>query len=177
MGKTTMTKSLGAQYGAQTVFEWARPYLETVGAELTVEKMTDIFYGQASVQQQVIYNPRTPLVVQDTDLFSTVGYWRMWDADSMPSALISYARLFKSDLYLIMSQEIPFEPDPLRYGGVVRESADKYWIDLCEGLGLPYVYITGERLFDRRGQCMDAIEAAMEKKIAPLRNYERKFNG
>src|SRR5690606_28700585 len=94
--------------------------------------------------------------IQDTDLFSTVGYWEMWDKDSMPQSLLEDARDRKSDLYVVLSSDIPFEPDPLRYGGNTRESTDQYWIDLCEREELPYVYITETN--DRLGAVVNAIE-------------------
>ena len=101
--------------------------------------------------------PNSIYNIQDTDLFSTVGYWELWDKDSMPQELLESARLRKSDLYVILSSDIPFEPDPLRYGGTVRETTDQYWIDLCEREGLPYVYITETEVGGRLGATISAI--------------------
>lgn len=86
-----------------------------------------------------------PFVIQDTDLFSTVGYWNLphW-ADSLgevPPGLIDDAKLWRSDLYIVLRSNIEFEADPLRYGGNVRESDDQYWIDLCVKYDLNYVVI------------------------------------
>lgn len=176
-GKTTMTKVLGNAYAAQTLPEWARPYLETVGPRITTDKMTDIFYGQSAIQIAAKHTPKSPVVIQDTDLYSTIGYWEMWDKNSVPQAIYGSAKAMRSDLYLIMSSEIPFEEDELRYGGKVRESDDQYWIDLCERFNLPYVYITGESQIRRTEQCVEAVNEAIRKKVEPLSSYERKFNG
>lgn len=46
-----------------------------------------------------------------------------------------------SDLYIVAPSNIPFEPDPLRYGGDVRELPDTYWISLLEEFSLPYVVL------------------------------------
>src|SRR5574343_139183 len=44
-GKTTMTKYLSEKMNGWFVPEWAREYLETVGSEVTDERMRDIIYG------------------------------------------------------------------------------------------------------------------------------------
>ena len=121
-----------------------------------MEKMHRIHEGQRAIQDLVKTHSPTIYNIQDTDLFSTVGYWEMWDKDSMPQSLLEDARSRKSDLYVVLSSDIPFEPDPLRYGGTVRESTDQYWIDLCEREGLPYVYITETK--DRLGATVNAID-------------------
>lgn len=156
VGKTTITDRVGRLFIATITPEWARPYLEAVGSEVTVEKMHRIHEGQRAIQDLVKTHSPTIYNIQDTDLFSTVGYWEMWDKDSMPQSLLEDARSRKSDLYVVLSSDIPFQPDPLRYGGNVRESTDQYWIDLCEREGLPYVYITETE--DRLGAAVNAIE-------------------
>lgn len=175
-GKTTTTKALAHSFAGQSLFEWARPYLETVGPEVTDKKMLDIFFGQAAIQREAKYNPKRPVVFQDTDLYSTIGYWEMWSPETVPNLLYGSALTFKSDLYLIMSSDIPFEADPLRYGGDKRETPDSYWIDLCKRFNLPYVYVTGKDYIDRMEQCNEAVAGAIRKKGLPLSSYERKFN-
>lgn len=143
VGKSTSTTLVGAALGHATrTPEWARPYLEAVGPEVTVERMNRIHEGQRAIQDFAYSHSDKLYIIQDTDLFSTVGYWEMWNKDSMPADLLEDARLRKSDLYVILSSDLPFEPDPLRYGGDKRETSDQYWIDLCERENLPYVYIT-----------------------------------
>jgi len=168
VGKTTVTARAGRLLGATITPEWARPYLEAVGPEITVERMHRIHKGQRTIQELVRTHSPTVYNIQDTDLFSTVGYWEMWDKDSLPQELLEDARLMKSDLYVVLSSDIPFEPDPLRYGGTVRESTDQYWIDLCEREGLPYVYITETE--DRAGAVVNAIDVFFG--VNPL-SYQR----
>ncbi len=79
-----------------------------------------------------------PYVVQDTDLFATVGYWEHWNPGTTPESLVEDARAGMSDLYLVTLSNIPFEPDPLRYGVHERETPDAYWIALAERYGLNY---------------------------------------
>lgn len=166
-GKTTTAKMIADSWNGAFKPEWARGYLEAVGPEVTNEKMLNIFRGQRSLQGMKIDKP---FIVQDTDLYSTIGYWRMYDPDyysTVKDRIEKQAYMNKSDLYILCPSDIPFEPDPLRYGGDKRESTDQYWIDLLEEFNLPYVihgrnpntYAVGEALhemmpdltYDRKG--------------------------
>jgi NadR type nicotinamide-nucleotide adenylyltransferase len=142
-GKTTTSRTLAkVMPNTNWYFEWARPYLEAVGAEVTVEKMVRIYSGQEALQRVAREDVSSEFTIFDTDLFSTIGYWEMYSPDSVPPSIYINARELKSDLYIILASNIPFEEDQLRYGGTERESTDQYWIDLCERENLPYEYIT-----------------------------------
>lgn len=168
VGKTTVTREAGRMLQATITPEWARPYLETVGGELTVEHMKAIVLGQTAIQDLGYAQNNTVYTIQDTDLFSTLGYWEMWDNDTVPEDLLEQARHRASDLYVILGSDFPFEQDPLRYGGDHRETKDQYWIDLCERENLPYIYVTG---VDRRGErVVDSIREVF--KVNPL-SYQR----
>lgn len=145
VGKTTFSKELAVMAGGHWLYEYARPYLETVGNDITVDAMKNIWIGQKAAQESANQWKDKPFVIQDTDLFSTVGYWGLphWreTLGEVPRELINDAITLKSDLYIILSSNIPFEEDALRYGGDARESDDQYWIDLCERYELDYVVI------------------------------------
>jgi len=115
--------------------------------------------GQAALQ--VFAHQTTvdkPFIIQDTDLFSTVGYYELWDGKS-PDGIISDAQASKSDIYLITPSNIPFEVDPIRYGGDKRESDDQFWIDLAKREGLNYHVLKSAT---RNGRRMEAIEIVGE---------------
>lgn len=143
-GKTTLARELRGMFYSEWLFEYARPYLENNSTEITMDAMTAIWMGQRALQEQGSVLD-APILIQDTDLFSTVGYWNIphWQdkLGSAPAALVADALRLKSDLYIITRSNIPFEEDPLRYGGDVRETDDQYWIDLCEQYGLNYVVL------------------------------------
>lgn len=151
VGKTTLTRRLDELGLAAAFPEWARPYLEldVIGAEVTGEKMHAIWQGQLAQQlaaEAVAARRRRPFIAQDTDLFSTIGYWLLKGTDfgepHVPSGLWADAATNASDLYLILSQDaVPFEADPLRYGGHRRESSDEFWMELCERAGLRWVLV------------------------------------
>lgn len=169
-GKTTLTKALSDAYwdiGIPTtkLFEWARPYLEMTGPEVTLEAMFRIHEGQCALQHTAYNNLLAPLVLQDTDLYTTLGFWEDWDPTYIPPGLIFDARMTMSDLYIILRSNIPFEPDILRTGGDKRETSDQYWIDFCEKYKLPYVVLDENSLADRIGEAMDHISPLLENPI------------
>jgi NadR type nicotinamide-nucleotide adenylyltransferase len=75
-GKTTMSRELAKALDATWLFEYARPYLEETVNEITPRSMTAIWQGQRALQMHAAETSASPFVIQDTDLFSTVGYWQ-----------------------------------------------------------------------------------------------------
>lgn len=151
VGKTTMTNRLDELGLAAAFPEWARPYLEldAVGPEVTAEKMHAIWQGQLAQQlaaDAIATRRGRAFIAQDTDLFSTVGYWLLKGTDfgepTVPPALWADAAANASDLYIVLSGDaVPFEADPLRYGGDHRESGDAFWTELCEQARLHWVLV------------------------------------
>lgn len=138
-GKTTLSRDLAAAIDGHWLPEWARPFLERAATpDVDATKMDTIWRGQRALQLQGAQLRDRPFVVQDTDLFATVGYWRSWEPAAVPPALEADAASDASHLYLITRSTIPFEPDPLRYGGDRRETSDDYWIELAREFGLNY---------------------------------------
>lgn len=169
-GKTTLSKQLSYELNAHWLFEYARPYLELVGPEISVVgSMNAIWTGQKALQGHARNLRDRALIIQDTDLYSTVGYWEQphWqDAlGNVPYELRWDALEHLSDLYIITKSDIPFEEDPLRYGGDRRESSDAYWIGVAERYNLPYVVLDvepHERLDAAKRAIMDIVNAKAE---------------
>ncbi len=162
-GKTTLSRELAEALHATWLFEYARPYLEETVNEITPRSMTAIWRGQRALQEHADLVSTSPFIVQDTDLFSTVGYWQFphWQSTigACPEGLINDALRLKSDLYIVTRSNIPFEVDPLRYGGHVREGSDDYWIAICQQYHLPYIVIEAA---DRAERLKQAKALAME---------------
>jgi len=142
-GKTTIATDLACN---GFVNEYARPYLESLDDKtVTDDKMMDIVKGQYIHQVTAKKAIDYPYVIQDTDLLSTIGYYRLYNPKGYES-LEGYklaVKLFKqskSDLYVLMPDDISFEPDPLRYGGNKRESNDAFWLDLLKEYDCNYIY-------------------------------------
>lgn len=175
-GKTTMTKKLAQELNGYFVPEWAREYLETVGPEVTVDKMRTIVGGQFAVQRtaQLRLNDK-PWAFYDTDLYSTLGYYRLWGKGTVEDIeeVTGLAEDVKSDMYIVMNDQIPFEADPLRYGGDKRESGMQYWVNLLEEFKLPY-YVVKET--DQRKQLTEVarfLTTWYDQQTKHIREYVR----
>lgn len=175
-GKTTLSDELAQAYHCPWVHEYARPYLTATSPAITVEAMEAIWRGQYATESLVAATSQdNKLIFRDTDLWTTVGYWEQphWShLGPVPEALIRGARSHTADLYLITQSNIPFEPDPLRYGGDHRESPDEYWVKIAEKYDLPYEIILNSDLNDRIGEAVYYIWPVAEKKLSIL-NYTR----
>jgi nicotinamide riboside kinase len=82
-----------------------------------------------------------PTVFFDTDLFTTLGYWEIMGYSEPPEKLVKDAAALKSDVYYLFPDDIPFELDPLRYGGDARESTRDFWKNLLIDHGLNFVEV------------------------------------
>lgn len=176
-GKTTLSKELAKELRATWLFEYARPYLEETVNEITPASMTGIWKGQRALQEHASDISESPYIVQDTDLFSTVGYWQFphWQSTigSCPAELIEDALRLKSDLYIITKSNIPFEQDPLRYGGDVREGSDEYWIAVCQAYDLPYIVLDSDNRDVRRNEALEEIRVVSYGRLNQL-FYDRR---
>lgn len=175
-GKTTLSKEVAANLDAHWLFEWARPYLETVGPTIDTPAMEDIWHGQFAAQQTAAGWLDKPFLIQDTDLYSTIGYWMQphWTAElgPVPRGLINDAMKTRSDLYIITKSNIPFEKDAIRYGVDKRESPDDFWISIAKSFGLNYVVLDSEDLTHRLSASMMLARKYVERKQA-LIAYDR----
>ncbi|MCA0228667.1 ATP-binding protein [Patescibacteria group bacterium] len=157
-GKTTFTRQLAAELDATWLYEFARPYLEITKRVVTVDSMTAIWRGQTVLQTMA----EGSCIIQDTDLFSTVGYWQFphWCSvlGACPQPLIEDAAQLRSNLYIITPSNIPFEPDTLRTGGGAREGSDNYWINICKQYQLPYVVLQSSNQQQRLREALDHIK-------------------
>jgi NadR type nicotinamide-nucleotide adenylyltransferase len=159
-GKTTLSRELAHALPGHWLPEWARPYLEHLPTpQADDDRMHVIWRAQLALQCSARSLRGRPFIIQDTDLFSTVGFWETWAPASVPEGLRADAVAEASDLYLLTRSDIPFEPDPLRYGGHVRETTDAFWIDLLDRYGLSYRVLAAISQEDR---LTEARELAVE---------------
>lgn len=178
-GKTTLSRALANRLDSPWLFEYARPYLEQTENRIDVDSMSNIWMGQAALQRHGQRSFDRPFVIQDTDLFTTYGYWNLcehsqgslptWSGlGAPPQRLVSEAVALKSDLYLVVKSNIPFEEDPLRYGSGQREGDDAYWLDICDQFGLPLHVIEAADPLAREFEACEAIFDCAAKKLGGL---------
>lgn len=137
-GKTTMSKGLAASMNGYYVPEWAREYMEVLKTTTVTEPlMQRILEAQHASERAVDGYADKPFVFRDTDLLSTIGYYRIWKRPEPASAHEPFAGS-RADLYILMNDQIPFTPDPIRLGGDHREAGSAFWQELLDEFGCRY---------------------------------------
>lgn len=174
-GKTTLSRMFATdnRYGGKFLPEWARPYLERFGPEVTDKRMENITLSQYATQKSVISSLTRPWIFQDTDLLSTIGYYRIYGGKHDGHIERLYQET-KGHLYIVMNSGIRFTPDPLRYGGETRESTDQFWIDLLDEYGCNYYVVkdkgTAYSQFHEIAEVVAEFQSSTYKELA---NFER----
>jgi HTH-type transcriptional regulator, transcriptional repressor of NAD biosynthesis genes len=174
-GKTTMARRLAAHptLGGTYLHEWARPYLECVGTEVNQSRMDNISVGQWSAQRSVLRNGKTtPFTYQDTDLLTTIGFFRIFNLEPSYDVDEMFQQV-KGDLYIVMNSGIPFEPDPLRYGGDVRESSDQFWIDLLEEYKCNYYVVKATDRDEQHSEIETVLDDFARKAWYDIAEFQR----
>lgn len=181
VGKTTMARELAARDDMNQqhfIPEYARGYLETVGAELSSEKMQIIAKGQWALQQLAVENADYHTNIFDTDLLSTIGYHRIQGNNPEeidPGILSQYGtwKHFNDPIYFLMPDDIPFEEDQLRYGGDKRESTYTFWLDLLRENQCTYHMVPRGNFDKKLNWIQERIDEYVDRKFEPIRLFER----
>lgn len=190
VGKTTMAQRLTQFYrrkDVQFIPEYARGYLETVGAEITNEKMRTIEIGQNAIQEAAFCNQKK-INFFDTDLLSTIGYYRIFEQRMRGNqANIAADHILHRDLvrnhdvskdkmhYILLPDDIGFERDPLRYGGDRRQSTYQFWKDLLDEYDCTYTEVPrGLDFYPKIYYIVNnIIDADRDIMFDPISNFER----
>lgn len=172
VGKTTLSKAVAEDLNSRWLVEWARPYLETMGEELSLQKMSNIHQGQAALQKTFFKKASSPILILDTDLFSTIGYYRIM-GEEVPSSLIEDANRLSSDFYYILPDDIPLIKDPLRYGGDKRESNKNFWINILEEFNQEYVIVPSCSVQQKEEWISDHIKQRFSDRIKNIVDFQR----
>lgn len=108
-GKTTLARALGEHYGAPWVPEYARQFVLEKGAAPTTRDVESIARGQIALEDSLAAGA-PDLLIQDTDLLSTVVYSRHYYGDC-PGWVEDALRNRAADLYLLAGIDVPWAPD------------------------------------------------------------------
>jgi NadR type nicotinamide-nucleotide adenylyltransferase len=140
-GKTELAEELGRHYGAPVVLEYAREYALVCGHELTYEDVEPIARGEIAALEA----PSGAMLIEDTDLLSTVVYSRFYYG-KVPDWIVAEARRRRADFYLLMDTDIPWTPDPARdSGGEEREEQFDLFLRALDEFECRFVIVSGDR--------------------------------
>jgi NadR type nicotinamide-nucleotide adenylyltransferase len=141
-GKSTLAERLAAHYGAELVPEFVRTYAEQKGGAIDFGDHGPIARGQMALEDEHIAGARD-LVIQDTDLLSTVVYCTHYFG-RCPAWITEAAAARKPDLYLVCEIDLPWVADAVRDRGHLREEMQQLFRDAVAASGVPHVVIIGE---------------------------------
>jgi NadR type nicotinamide-nucleotide adenylyltransferase len=159
-GKTELAEELGKHYGAPVVAEYAREYALAHGNDLTYGDVEPIARGEIAALDNVAPAPDSPILIEDTDLISTVVYSRYY-YDNVPDWIVVEARSRKADLYLLMDTDIEWKPDPARdSGGEAREELFDHFRRALDEFECRFEIVSGDRQ-ERRAVALKAINRVL----------------
>lgn len=117
-GKTTLSRALAERYGTLWVPEYARRFVRDKRAAPVYEDVAAIARGQIALEDSLAAGADR-LLIQDTDLLSTVVYSRHYYG-ACPEWLEEALGARLADLYLLAGIDVPWRPD-----GAQRDRGDR----------------------------------------------------
>jgi NadR type nicotinamide-nucleotide adenylyltransferase len=158
-GKTELARRLAEHLGAELVPEFVREFAASKGGPITFSDHGPIARGQMALEDQGIEaaSRGSGIVVQDTDLLSTVVYCNHYFG-SCPAWIVEAARARKPDLYLLAEIDVPWIPDGIRDRGEMREPMQELFRAAVRESGSAWTVIAGD--WDERWEtALDAVNA------------------
>ena len=155
-GKTTLAGRLAEHYHAELVPEFVRGYAEAKGGIIDFDDHGPIARGQMALEDEHL-SRATTLVVQDTDLLSTVVYCDHYFGQC-PQWIRDAAAGRRPDLYLLCEIDVEWVHDGVRDRGHMREAMQELFRDAVRETGTAAAVITGD-WSERLQRAVDAIDA------------------
>ena len=140
-GKSVLARQLADYYNAELAPEFVREFALAVGRDIRLEDTEDIARGQIALEDE--HSSRADgLLIQDTDLLSTVVYSAHYYNYCAPW-IVQKARERRPDLYLLLAIDVPWVPDGVRDREKNRQEIQRLFNDAVAASGSPYVTISG----------------------------------
>lgn len=145
-GKTILAHELATRYGAELVPEFSREYALARNNLLGPDDVAPIARGQMALEDEAVAAARAhraPLVIQDTDLLSTMVYAAHYYG-ACPAWIADAARVRRPDLYLLLDIDVPWIADGVRDQEHARAEIQQRFRDAVAASGTPFVTIGGD---------------------------------
>lgn len=157
-GKTTLAAEIARHYDAALVPEFVREFAEEKGGVIQFSDHGPIARGQMAIEDAQISLGRA-VVVQDTDLLSTVVYCEHYFGRS-PEWIIAAAAERRPDLYLLCEIDLPWIADGIRDRGHMRDDMQRLFRDAVMRSGAAVAIVSGAGS-ERLQRAIDAVDALL----------------
>jgi NadR type nicotinamide-nucleotide adenylyltransferase len=155
-GKTTLAEALAEHYGTVWVPEYVRRFVREKGAAPEYRDVEAIARGQIELENKLAAEA-SDLLIQDTDLLSTVIYSRHYYGDC-PRWIEYVLRARAAQLYLLAGIDVPWVPDgDQRDRGDRREEMQQLFRQALIDRRLKFIEICGP-LDNRLKAAISAID-------------------
>jgi NadR type nicotinamide-nucleotide adenylyltransferase len=159
-GKSTLGAALAKHYGVSLVPEFVRGYAESRGGVIEFSDHGPIARGQIALEDEHVARGGD-LVVQDTDLLSTVVYCRHYFG-RCPEWIEAAAAARRPALYLLCEIDVPWVRDGVRDRGDRRDEMQMLFREAVRASGVPSIALIG----DPAARLSAAIEAVEFHRVA-----------
>jgi nicotinamide riboside kinase len=179
-GKSTLAAAVGRHYGVEVVPEFVRAFAEQKGGTIEFSDHGAIARGQMALEDEFIGRatrvvsadpasaglPASPaLVIQDTDLLSTVVYCRHYFG-RCPEWIEDAAFERRPDLYLLCNTDVPWLADGVRDRGHMREEMQQLFESAVAASHAASANISGAPDI-RLARAIDIIDQLMNARSRP----------
>ena len=154
-GKSTLGARLAARFGVELVPEFVRDFAQRKGGAIDFSDHGPIANGQMSLEDEYVARA-SGLLLQDTDLLSTVVYCRHYFG-RCPAWIEEAARERRPSLYLLCEIDAPWVADGVRDRGERRDEMQQLFRDAVAEVGARFVVIEGD-LVSRELKAAEAVE-------------------
>ena len=159
-GKTVLCKALAKHYKTNFVPEYSREYLQKKEGSYGMEDLTLIAKGQIRLEDEYQKNNQS-LLICDTSL-EVIRVWSEWKYKSCDEFIIEHANNRTPDLFLLLSPDVPWQPDPQRENPHDREALFAYYQKSLSEYDVNTVVISGDG-GNRLISAIQAIESISEE--------------
>ena len=161
-GKTTLAGALAEHYDAELVPEFVREFAARKGAPIVFGDHGAIARGQMALEDEHIARARA-MIIQDTDLLSTVVYCAHY-FDRCPPWIEEAAATRRPDLYLLCDIDIPWVADGIRDREHARDEIQALFRTALRASAVPTIVVGGTAT-ERLRRAVAAIDAMLSRPI------------
>lgn len=172
-GKSTIAATMARHYGVEVVPEFVRAFAQQKGAAIEFSDHGPIARGQIALEDEYLARsdrgdpahparpaPRHRLMIQDTDLLSTVVYCQHYFG-RCPDWIEEAAQARRPHLYVLCHPDVPWIADGVRDRGHLREEVHALFQAAVTASGVPSLDLTGDWV-QRTALAIGAIDTLLQ---------------